>query len=109
MPLTRFSESTNIAFKIIIEGRAARPHDVPFEKISKARLKQVENLSYRRARNLYEFWKSNNILTDVQSINGEVFISGSGFEGQGRYTGFGENGEDKNKTFIIQIIPYIQY
>jgi hypothetical protein len=107
--LIRFSESTNIAFKIIIEGRAARPHGVPFESISKNRLKQVENLSYRRARNLYEFWKSKNILTDVQSINGEVFISGSGFEGQGRYTGFGENGEDKNKTFIIQIIPYIQY
>ena len=107
--LIKFSKSTNIAFKIIIEGRAARPHDIPFEKIPKTRLKHVENLSYRRARNLYEFWNTNNILTNVESLNGEVFISGSGFEGQGRYTGYGENGEDKNKTFIIQIIPYIQY
>jgi hypothetical protein len=39
--------------------------------------------------------------------DGEVFVSGSGFGGQGRYTGFGDNGEARNKTFIIQIIPIL--
>ena len=48
-------------------------------------------------------------MKDVEKINGEVFISGSGFGGQGRYSGYGPDGEDKNKTFIIQIIPYIKH
>ena len=49
------------------------------------------------------------VLKDVEKQNGEVFISGSGYGGKGRYTGFGPDGEDRNKTFIIQIIPYIKY
>ena len=107
--LMKFSESTNVAFKIIIEGRAARRHGIRLEDIPEWQKKLIEHLSYSRARNLYELWKQNQIMTHVEDLNGEVFISGSGLEGQGRYTGYGENGEDRNKTFIIQIIPYIQY
>ena len=66
-----------------------------------------EALRQGRARNLYNLWKMNNILNDIQEMNGESFVSGSGFGGQGRYSGYGEDGENKNKTFIIQIIPYI--
>lgn len=40
-------------------------------------------------------------------MNGEVFISGSGFGGQGRYSNT-PGQEELNKTFIIQIIPYIK-
>jgi hypothetical protein len=49
------------------------------------------------------------LLKNIEKQNGEVFISGSGFEGKGRYTGYGPDGEDRNKTFIIQLIPYITY
>ena len=31
--LTNFAQSTNVAFKIVIDGRAARPHDVPYNKL----------------------------------------------------------------------------
>lgn len=107
--LTNFAQSTNVAFKIVIDGRAARPHDVPYDKLSKDRKERVANLSYKRAKNLYDFWRSKDILSNIEAMNGEVFISGSGFDGQGRYTGLGKDGEDRNKTFIVQIIPYIQY
>lgn len=74
-----------------------------------AQMDYAARLSYERARNLYLFWKSKGLMKNIENQNGEVFISGSGFEGKGRYTGYGPNGEDKNKTFIIQIIPYITY
>ncbi len=98
-----FQESANISFKVVIEGRAAKHLD---ESKNQKYWNRTEVLSYERARNLYKFWQSKGILNDVEKINGEVFISGSGFGGQGRYTGAGEG---RNKTFIIQIIPYIKY
>ncbi len=104
--ISKFQESTNVSFKVVIEGRAAKKHGsipTPAQKAYAARL------SYERARNLYLFWKNKKLLNNIEKFNGEVFISGSGFEGKGRYTGFGPNGEDKNKTFIVQIIPYITY
>lgn len=101
--LNSFKKSTNISFKVIIDGRAAKFAD-------KAKTKQYwdfsERLSYQRAMNLYKFWNKNGILTNIEDLNGEVFISGSGFGGQGRYEGLEE---DRNKTFIVQIIPYIKY
>lgn len=104
--LQTFKSSTNVAFKIVIEGRAARPHgQIP----GQAQCDYAETLSYNRARNLYNLWKQNQVLNKVEEMNGEVFISGSGFGGQHRYSGYGADGEDKNKTFIIQIIPYITY
>lgn len=101
-----FEKSTNVSFKVVIEGRAAKKLDlVP----TRAQSDYAARLSYERARNLHLFWRGKGILKDIEKQNGEVFISGSGFGGKGRYTGPGPNGEDRNKTFIIQIIPYIKY
>ena len=101
--LDSFKKSTNISFKVIIDGRAAKHADP-------AKTKQFwefsERLSYQRAMNLFRFWNKNGILTNIEDLNGEVFISGSGFGGQGRYEGAEE---ERNKTFIVQIIPYIKY
>ena len=105
--IEKFKESANVSFKVVIEGRAARSHDNPHP--NNAQKAYAASLSYNRARNLHLFWKSRGLLRNIESENGEVFISGSGFEGKGRYTGYGPNGEDRNKTFIIQIIPYITY
>lgn len=98
-----FQKSTNISFKIIIDGRAAKHND---QLKNETYWRFTEVLSYKRARNLYNFWQSKGILEDLEKLNGEVFISGSGFGGQGRYVGAEEG---RNKTFIVQIIPYIKY
>lgn len=101
--LIQFKESVNISFKVIIDGRAAKHYD---EAMNHKYWEKTEVLSYKRARNLYDFWIENKLLTNIEDLNGEVFISGSGFGGQGRYKGVDE---EKNKTFIVQIIPYIKY
>ncbi len=107
-----FNKSVKVSFKIIIEGRAARNQSKESKESNEAADRNAweyaETLSYNRARNLYNLWKQNGVLTNLSKMNGEVFVSGSGFGGQGRYTGFGDNGEARNKTFIIQIIPYIK-
>lgn len=105
--IDKFKESKNVSFKVIIDGRAARPHNNPTP--DNAQKAHAARLSYERARNLHLFWCSKGLLKNIDKQNGEVFISGSGYEGKGRYTGYGPNGEDRNKTFIIQIIPYITY
>ncbi len=105
--ISNFQNSANISFKVIIEGRAARSHNDP--NPNEASRAYAARLSYERARNLLLFWKKKGLLTNIEKENGEVYISGSGFDGKGRYTGYGKNGEDRNKTFIIQIIPYITY
>lgn len=105
--IDEFKESANVSFKVVVEGRAARSHSNP--NPSNDQKAYAARLSYERARNLYLFWKNRGLLNNIEQQNGEVFISGSGFEGKGRYTGYGANGEDRNKTFIIQIIPYITY
>lgn len=105
--IEKFIESANVSFKVVIEGRAARPHDTP--NPNEAQKAFAASLSYNRARNLHLFWTNRGLLRNIEKENGEVFISGSGYEGKGRYTGYGPNGEDRNKTFIIQIIPYIAY
>lgn len=104
--INKFKASVNVSFKVIIEGRAAQKHDT---NPSEAQRAYAARLSFERARNLHLFWKNQGLLKNIEKQNGEVFISGSGYEGKGRYKGFGPNGEDKNKTFIIQIIPYITY
>lgn len=105
--INKFKESTNVSFKVIIEGRAARSHQNP--NPNESQKAYAARLSYERARNLHLLWRNEGLLDNLEAQNGEVFISGSGFEGKGRYSGFGEEGEDKNKTFIIQIVPYITY
>ena len=75
--------------------------------VKKTREYSKEMASLEDIVNCYKKYKR--VLEDIEKMNGEVFISGSGFGGQGRYTGYGKDGEDRNKTFIIQIIPYIKY
>lgn len=102
--IQQFASTDNVAFKVVIDGRAAKKHGshpTPQEYDSIARM------SYTRARNLYNLWRDNGLLKDVNDDKGEIIISGSGYEGKGRYKGLGPEGEDKNKTFIIQIIPCI--
>lgn len=104
--IDQFKESANVSFKVVIEGRAAQEHNT---NPSDAQKSYAAGLSFKRAYSLYSFWKEKRLLKNIEEQNGEIFISGSGYGGKGRYKGFGPNGEDKNKTFIIQIIPYITY
>jgi hypothetical protein len=109
--LSKFKESVNISFKIIIEGRAARHLNKGSKEANEAADKAIwhamEIRSYERALSLYNLWKNNGIIDSIEKMNGEVFISGSGLGGQGRYPNT-PGQEEKNKRFIIQIIPYIK-
>lgn len=51
--VNEFKESTNISFKIVIEGRAARSFKMP--NPTPAQMDYAARLSYERARNLYLF------------------------------------------------------
>jgi hypothetical protein len=108
----------NIAFKIIIDGRAANNltstlnGGKPWVK-GDATWKEMEVRSYERARAVRDLWDSNGIFhVDTNHSNLDVIISGSGFGGTGRYKqqkGSSVDNEARNKTFIIQIIPYINF
>lgn len=108
--IRKFVTTTDVAFKVIIEGRAAQKVGTnPYL----AHRNYAETLSYNRARNLKNLWLSNGILTNIESLHGEIFVSGSGYGGQGRHTHKTDKNsrdpEGLNKTFIIQIVPYITY
>lgn len=103
--IVNFKDTANVSFKVVIEGRAARSHTNP--NPNNEQKAYAARLSYERARNLQLFWQKNGLLNNIENMNGEIFISGSGLEGKGRYVGYGPEGEDRNKTFIVQIIPYI--
>jgi hypothetical protein len=103
--LHKFNGSENVEFKIIIEGRAAQSHDNPMD----SKNINMKILSYQRALSLYALWQKNGIIQKMNTANAEIFISGSGLEGKGRYQGFGTQGEDLNKRFIIQIVPYLKF
>lgn len=109
--LSKFKKSVNISFKIIIEGRAARHLNKGSKEENEAADKMtwhiMELRSYERALSLYNLWDKQGIIKSIREMNGEVFISGSGFGGQGRYPNV-PGKEELNKTFIIQIIPYIK-
>ena len=129
--LTQFTKTTGVMFKVVVEGRLANNlrdggiHWVTPEGNPSAWKQGLEN-SYKRALTVVELWRSNNILSDLlyndpansaAKVNighkypGELFVSGSGYGGQNRYKYSPQDprGEDKNKTFIIQIIPYINF
>ena len=111
-------KADNIAFKIIIDGRAANnlSKDInggkPWVK-GDANWKETEVKSYERARAVRDLWEANGIFNaDSNHSNIDVIISGSGFGGSGRYKqqkGVNVDNEARNKTFIIQIIPYINF
>ena len=111
-------KSENIAFKVIIDGRAANNQNTHVNdgkpwKEGDATWRNMEVVSYERARAVRELWQKKGIFADTEALsNVDVIISGSGFGGKGRYTqkkGVKEDLEAKNKTFIIQIIPYINF
>jgi outer membrane protein OmpA-like peptidoglycan-associated protein len=85
----------SLKYLIIIEGMSSK---IGYDS-------DPNNLSYRRAKSLVNFWKRNNIIFNPQVC--EVIISGSGIEGIGRYEydppNF--NQERKNQRILIQIVP----
>ncbi len=93
----------NISFKVVIDGRAAKHYD---SDQNKKYFGSVQELSYNRARALYNLWDKKGIIHSIERKNAEVFISGLGFGGINRYSG---SEEYKNKTFIIQVIPYLKF
>lgn len=101
-----FKSSEIVSFKVVIDGRAARSYKNP--NTNESTEEYCAKLSYMRAYNLYKLWKSKGIVKDIEEMNGEVVVAGSGLEGKGRYP-FKGGREGKNKTVIIQIIPYIKY
>lgn len=129
--ITRFSESTGVKFKVIVEGRLANNledggiHWVTPENTAEWN-RGMEN-SYKRARTVVELWRKANIMENLMIVDnskfsnedqktdsdyaGELFIAGAGFGGQHRYKCSQQDpkGEDRNKTFVIQIIPYINF
>ena len=129
--LTQFTMTTGVKFKVIVEGRLANnlqnggANWVTPESNPTAWKQGLEN-SYKRALTVVELWRKNNILADLlyndpaksatkvdtsHIYPGELFVSGAGFGGQHRYKWSPEDpeGEDRNKTFIILIIPYINF
>ena len=97
--INSFALETNIKFLIVIEGRAAKHEN---ERLNLRFGNNVKDLSYSRSLALYTLWEKAEV--EFNSINSEIMISGSGFDGVCRYTGAEEG---KNKRFIIQVIPYL--
>lgn len=103
LSIIRQYKTENIAFKVVIDGRAAKNLD---ENLDKKYFGSVQELSYNRARALYNLWGDAGIVKKIEGTGSEVFISGLGFGGINRYSGLNEY---KNKTFIIQVIPFLKY
>ena len=83
----------NVRYLLVIEGMASR---------DRASDEFNYQLSYRRAKSLYEFWKNQGIEFDEKVC--EVLIAGSGTGGVGRDS----INEVKNQQFLIQIIPKVE-
>ena len=103
--INNLSVSDNkIKYLVIIEGMAAR-YNSPKQKWKNSDPRYIENtyqLSYNRAKALYQFWQSKGIVFDEDVF--EIVLAGSGWYGAGRYKG---DEEGKNKRFLIQIIPKV--
>lgn len=127
--ITLFSNSSGVKFKVIVEGRLANNlQDGGTKWVTPENMVEwnrgMEN-SYKRARTVVELWRHENIMKNLLIVDntkvgtssiesdysGELFIAGAGFGGQHRYKCTTEDpkGEDRNKTFVIQIIPYINF
>ncbi|MCT4600958.1 MAG: hypothetical protein N4A32_08700 [Marinifilaceae bacterium] len=108
--LSELPQSKNVGFKVILNGRRAMDHKryPEYNYSNKERTREAQE-SYKRAQAIYRLWVTNNLFSaeTLAKYGCEMFICGSGIEGANRYNGFGKNGEDKNKTVIIQIIPYL--
>jgi len=93
----------DVRYLIIIEGMAARYGDV--SEMPKNNdpyyIDYAYRLSYQRALALKKLWDEK---IDFTGPEYEVIVAGSGFYGKGRYDA---TEEEKNKRFLIQIIPKV--
>lgn len=95
----KMDKSGGCKIQIVVEGRASNGAGSS-SKIGAH--PDQEDLSYHRAISLVRLWEGNDI--NLQTTTSELYIAGSGYGGQCRYSG---DEEAKNRRFIIQIIPYI--
>lgn len=82
------SKYEDVEFEILIDGRISGNNDGP----------GCQQLSYMRAYSLYELWKDATIFDNTKD---NIHAAGSSSGGIGRY------GDMRDRTFIIQIIPYL--
>lgn len=81
-----------IDFEILIDGRAAGIYQSGTF---------APQLSFLRAHSLYELWKEKGLFDNTKD---NIHSAGSGYGGVGRYPA----SDDRNRTFIISIIPFIK-
>lgn len=98
--------SDRIGFSIVIDGRLALRHGM---NPTKAQSELAKQRGKDRAMSFYKLLKEQGIIDNWEKSAEGVFVTGSGYGGSGRYSGYGKDGEDKNKTVIIQILPFIRF
>ena len=94
----------NVSYLVIISGYASH-------LLNGTQVKDYE-LSYKRAYNLWNYWKNIGIDFEATKYRGliDLQISGNGWGGVGRFERDPNNffrNETKNQRFIIQIVPKI--
>lgn len=97
-------DNSLVRYKIIIEGRTAKFVNEGYRNGDP--VYRNKELSYLRSLAVWKLWEENDIKLNEEGGVSEVFISGSGFEGQCRYA-FTEAEEGKNKRIILQVIPFL--
>jgi hypothetical protein len=81
------SNKQNVKYLLIIEGMA-----------SKDNFKKNFELSYGRAKAVFDFWEASDIDFDPTVV--EILISGSGTIGSAR-----SNQESQNQSIMVQVVP----
>jgi len=94
----------NVSYLVIISGYAS--------KLKNANQLEDYEISYKRAYNLWNYWKHIGINFEATKYRGliDLQISGNGWGGVGRFERDPNNffrNETKNQRFIIQIVPKI--
>lgn len=94
----------NVSYLVIISGYASH-------LLNGTQVNDYE-LSYRRAYNLWNYWKKIGVNFEATKYRGliDLQISGNGWGGVGRFERDPNNffrNETKNQRFIIQIVPKI--
>lgn len=100
----RDSLMKNVSYLLIISGYASH--------LSSEDVLSDYDLSYKRAYNLWLYWKSIGIDFEAKKYDGliDLQIAGNGWGGVGRFERDPENfmrEEMKNQRFIIQIVPKV--
>ena len=99
------SDTTDVRFKVVIEGRAARHWAYEDRHRNADRGGVNREMSYKRALALATLWSEAGI--DLESYGSELFVAGAGFEGKGRYPYSDGVTEGKNKQIVVQVIPFL--